>query len=138
MADDADRAEHPTATTVQGRAPHERGRAPWWYYLLLGALAGSAIVVMLLAPGIAGSIAVLMLVLTNAGLQELRRRISGDPPRAWSGRALPYTVSGIVLCLGAIALGWYLVIGLGITWTAWVIGALVFAVIAVGGWLGER
>jgi hypothetical protein len=51
---------------------------------------------------------------------------------------LPYTVSGIVLCLGLIALGWYLVITLGIDWMAWVIAAAVFLLVAVGGWLAER
>lgn len=118
--------------------PRERAATPWWYYFLLGDLAGAAVIVMLLAPGVPGSLAVLILVIANALLEALRRRISGEPPPAFRSRALPYTVTGIVLVLGALALGWYLVTSLGIAWVAWLIGAVIFTVIFVGGWLGDR
>ncbi|MDR5699618.1 hypothetical protein [Agromyces aerolatus] len=98
----------------------------------------AAVIVLFLVPGIVGSLAVLVMIIVNALLQELRRRISGDPPPAFRSRALLYTVSGIVLVLGTLALGWYLVFTLGITSFAWVMGAAVFAVIFVLGWLGDR
>lgn len=131
-----DNAEVADATAVADA--RERVRAPWWYYLILGVLAGSATIVALLAPGLPATLAVLVLVIANPLLGALRRRISGEPPPAFRGPALPYTVSGIVLVLGAFALGWYLVFTLGITWVAWAIGAGVFAVVLVGGWLADR
>lgn len=115
-----------------------RERAPWWYYVTLGLLAASLAVVVLLAPGLPSGLAVLMAVVANPLLEALRRRISGEPPPAFRLPTLPYTVTGIVLVLGSIALGWYLVLSLGITWVAWLIGGAVFAVIFVSGWLGER
>ncbi|WP_308798977.1 hypothetical protein [Agromyces silvae] len=132
----SDHAEVSGATAVADS--RTRAGTPWWYYFVVGAIAAAAVIVMLLAPGIPGGLAVLVLVIANPLLEALRRRLSGEPPPAFRSPAFPYTVAGIVLVLGSMALGWYLVLSLGITWAAWPIGGAVFAVILVGGWLGDR
>jgi uncharacterized membrane protein YphA (DoxX/SURF4 family) len=137
--DDVGSAERATTVDAETRqAADERPRSPWWYYLAVGTLAGAATVVILLAPGLPAGIAVLVMVLANPLLETLRRRVSGEPPPAFRRPALPYTVAGIVLALGSLGLGLYLVNGLGLTWAAWLSGALMFTVIVVFAWLADR
>lgn len=127
-----------TSDGAVATAPRRRVATPWWYYFALADFAAAAVIVALLAPGIPASLALLALIIANALLEALRRRISGEPPPAFRSRALPYTVSGIVLVLGALALGWYLVLSLGLTEAAWLIGAVIFTIIFLSGWLGDR
>jgi uncharacterized membrane protein YphA (DoxX/SURF4 family) len=134
-----DEAAEAEAAGAESRpAAGERNPAPWWYYLVVGAVVGAATVVILLAPGLPAGIAVLVMVVSNPLLEALRRRISGEPPPAFRRPALPYTVGGIVLALGTLGLGLSLVHGLGLTWAAWLVGAVMFAVIVVFAWLADR
>ncbi|MDY7529245.1 MULTISPECIES: hypothetical protein [unclassified Cryobacterium] len=121
------------------RVAVRRSRSPWWYYPADGVVIGAAAVAVLLAEGIGRSIAVLAMVVSTTLLEIARRAVTGTRTTEFGhGRATGYAVVFAILSLATLAAGWYFVIKLGVTWVAWVAGAVVCVLLVASGWVFER
>ena len=100
---------------------------------------GAGAVAVLLAEGIGRSIAVLAMVVSTILLEAARRAVTGTRTTEFGhGRATGYAVVFAILSLATLAAGWYFVIELGVTWVAWVAGAVVCVLLVASGWVFER
>ena len=121
------------------RVAVRRSRSPWWYYPSTGVVVGAGVVAVLLAEGMERSLAVLAMVVSTTLLEAARRAVTGTRTTEFGhGRATGYAVVFAILSLATLAAGWYFVIELGVTWVAWVAGAVVCVMLVASGWVFER
>ena len=110
-------------------------RTPLWVHIVGAALGGAAFVTVLLVPGLWSFVALVLLIAFNRLTRQLRPETPRGPiPRAY----IVLVVVLLALVFGGLLLGWYSVDRLGLSWVAWVVGVVVFAVGIAGGVLEDR
>lgn len=102
--------------------------SPWWYFVGTGLVVGAASVVVILAPGIPAGIAVIVLAVALTALDAARQRVQPSKQR-WNRKS---TLAAFLL-VGVFAIGFFLTVQLGLTWIAWVTGAMLFLLTVVFG-----
>lgn len=121
------------------RAALQQSRSPWWYFPASGVVLGAAVVAVLLAQGIGIGIAVILMSVSMAVLEFARRRVTGTRTSEFGrGRATVYAVIFGALGLATLAGSWFFVKEQNVSWVGWAAGAIIFVLVAVGGWVFER
>jgi hypothetical protein len=105
-----------------------------WYYPGLGLIAGTALVIFLVAPGIWIGLVALVAVILISVMGRARKRVEGDratkePARIW--------ILGLVSLTVICGVAWYLTVVEGLAWAAWAGGIALFGSFIAIGFLAE-
>lgn len=111
---------------------------PWWYYPVIGVVAGAAVVAFGLLPQqIAGPVLVAAAVFVGVTSRITARASGTRLPVPASAAGIGYLVALAVAVIGSLIVVWTVVRPGGPSWLAWMLGALVFVVVSTGTWVAK-
>ncbi|MDR6868779.1 flagellar motor component MotA [Microbacterium resistens] len=110
--------------------------APGWYYPAIGIVGGAGVIAFGVLPQQAAGLFLVVAVLVIGVLGFFAGKLAGrnlSVPR--TGAAIGYVLVLAIIVIGALIVSWTVARGSGATWVAWVLGVIVFVVLAGGTWM---
>ncbi|MBM7494358.1 cobalamin synthase [Micromonospora luteifusca] len=112
--------------------------APWWYYAVIGIVAGAAVAATALLPQqIAGPLLVVAALFVGVTSRIAARAAGTRLPIPASAVGVGYLVALAVALIGSLIVAWTVVRPDGPSWLAWMLAALVFVVALSGTWVAK-
>lgn len=112
--------------------------APWWYYAIIGVIAGAAVAASAFLPEEIAGIFLVVAALSVGVASRIAAKLSGSRLPVPAGAAgVGYLVAVAVVVIGSLIVVWTVVRPDGPAWLAWMLAALVSVVTLSGTWVAK-